>query len=55
MALEVRIPQKEAVSTLDVYLCMWVTRGSPGKPASPEKKVRSEAEEAKKAARCTPA
>lgn len=41
LALEVRIPQQEAVSTLKAYLCMWVTCGGPGKPAPPEKEVRS--------------
>lgn len=50
LALEVRIPQQEAVSTLKAYLCVWVTCGGPGKPAPPEKEVRSEGEEAKKAA-----
>lgn len=29
MALEVRIPQQEAVTTLKAYLCMWVTCGGP--------------------------
>ena len=38
LALEVRIPQKESVSTLEAYLCMWVTRGSPGKPALQRRK-----------------